>query len=331
MRDNNTLAQMRALYAGSRPIHKGSFAISLFFFLWMFSGLMRWLIPGEPVWMYTGRGTTITRYFPFRIRYVTDVEVNGEYIAVITDRGLTLDSVSWVTYVLAMVFVLTLVLLWLPVIPSRFGSENIRDITVGGLSLLVFILLVMSTLEDGKSIGEVTNFYDQVDNYDLRSKNNELEPWSWEEYALFAGFRGDSDYQLYIAASLLFFTVITAIFTGSISGMLLSSKRQLSIDSDGRGLRNISFVLAILFIIATITVFVSLIPFTRNADFLPGVPMLAVLLLMSGASFIDWKQFDSPNGKEEEFSLGFWVIVFVVIQVILVFISLFFAEHYLAS
>ncbi|MHA2270384.1 MAG: hypothetical protein ACXACI_00885 [Candidatus Hodarchaeales archaeon] len=327
MREKNTLAQMRALYAGSRSIHKGSFAISLFFFLWMFSGLSGLLVPGEPVWMYTGRGTTITRYFPFRIHYVTDVEVRGEHITIITDRGLTLDSVSWATYILAMIFVFTLVLLWLPVIPSKFGSENVRDLVVGLFSLLLFILLVMSTLEDGRSIGEATNFSEQVENYDLRSRNNELESWSWEEYVSFAGFRGDSDYQLYIAASLLFFTLVTAIFTTSISGMLLSSKQQLS--SNNRGLRNISLVLAILFIAAAITICVPLIPFTRNADFLPGVPMFAVLLLMAGASFIDWKQFESLDGKEEEFSLRFWIMVFVVIQVIFVLISLFFAEHYL--
>jgi hypothetical protein len=50
---------------------------------------------------------------------------------------------------------------------------------------------------------------------------------------------------------------------------------------------------------------------------------------MAGASFIDWKQFESLDGKEEEFSLRFWIMVFVVIQVIFVLISLFFAEHYL--
>jgi hypothetical protein len=324
MREKNTLAQMRALYAGSRSIHKGSFAISLFFFLWMFRVLFLWLIPGEPVWMYTGRGTTITRYFPFRIHYVTDVEVRGEHITIVTDRGLSLDTVSWATYVLAMLFVFTLVLLWLPINPSRFGGETIRELAVGFLALLFFILLVMSALEDGKSIGEATNFYEQVANYDLRSRNNELEPWFWDEYASFAGFRGESDYQLYIAASLLFFTLVTAIFTSAISGMLLSSKRQLAIDSGSRRLRNISLVLAILYSVATITVFVSLVPFTRNADPLPGVTMFGVLLLMAGASFIDWKDFTSPSGKEEEFSLGFWIMVFIALQVVLVLISLFF-------
>ncbi|MFX0113159.1 MAG: hypothetical protein ACFFB3_01290 [Candidatus Hodarchaeota archaeon] len=332
MRDKGTLTQMRMMYKGSRPLHKGAFVVSVFFFLWMFSGLTGWLWLGEPVWMYTGRGTTISHFFPFRIKHVTDLE--GGDVVIETDVGLTFDSVSWITYVLALAFVLALVPLWLPVIPEIFGSENLRDSAIGFLSLLFFMLLVLSALEDAKSFSYGTDFDEKVAEHQLISSPGVL--WTWEEYAEYAGIRGDSDYQLYLAVSLLLFTLTAAILTGSIFGMMLSSRLRLLrqpmiADTYNRSARNVSLVLTILFAAATVTTFVSLLAFTEEADFLPGLPIFMLLLLMSGASFVDWKNFNLSVRKEEDFSLSFWVMIFVAAQIAFLIISLFFGENFLSE
>ncbi|MHA2232394.1 MAG: hypothetical protein ACXAB4_07870, partial [Candidatus Hodarchaeales archaeon] len=280
MQDKDRLAQIRMMYIESRPLHKGAFAVSIFFFLWMLSGLTGLLVIGEPVWMYSGRGTTITRFFPFRVHHVTDVAVEGGNIAIITDFGLAFNEISWITYVLALGFVLSLVVLWLPIIPQVFGSETFRDCAIGLLSLLFFVLLLLSALEDGKAVGYASNFDAQVERYSLIIEEPTPHQFTWPEYAELAGFQGNSDYQLYMTASLLLFFLMVAIFTGSILGMLISSRRQIprrieSVDPYSRGLRNISLVLMILFAAAAVAIFISLLPFTRNADFLPGIPMFA--------------------------------------------------------
>jgi hypothetical protein len=334
VRDKGTLAQMRMMFKGSRPLHKGAFVVSTFFFLWMLSGLTGLLILGEPVWMYTGRGTTITHFLPFRVHYVTDVNINGDYTTIATDVGLKFDQVSWTTYVFALAFVLALLPLWLPVVPEIFGSENFRDAVVGLFSLLLFVLLAWSVFEDGKSYGYATNFDEQVERHQLIGPSGYL--WTWEEYADYVGIRGDSDYQLYLAVSLLLFTITAAIFTGSIFGMMLSSRlrslrQPMIVDTYSRRARNVSLVLTILFTVATATTFVSLLAFTREADFLPGLPIFALLLLMSGASFVDWKNFDTQVREQEEFSLSFWVMIFIAAQVAFLIISLFFGENFLSE
>lgn len=334
MQNKDPLTQIRMMYIESRPLHKGAFVVSIFFFLWMLSGLTGLLIIVEPVWMYSGRGTTLTHFFPFRVHHVTDVAVDEGNITIITDFGLAFNQVSWITYFLALGFVLSLVVLWLPIIPQVFGSETYRDCAIGLLSLAFFLLLLLSALEDGKAVAYASNFDAQVERYSLIIKEPEPHQFTWSEYAELAGFQGNSHYQLYMTTSLLFFTLIVAIFTGSIFGMLLSSRRQFPrrieiVDPYCRGLRNISLVLMILFAAAAIAIFLSLLPFTRKADFLPGIPMFVLLLLMAGASFVDWRQFHSISRSEEEFSLLFWVIIFIVIQLAFFIVTLFFAQNFL--
>ena len=291
------------------------------------------LVIAEPVWMYTGLQATIGHFFPFRIHYVTDIRLQeGQHTQIFSDFGFDLANTSITTQILGLAFSLSLILLWLPIVPRILGSKNIRDTLIGLLSVSMFMLLIFSALEDGKSFGVATNFDEQVAKFDLRGPSG--NPWTFEEYLSYAGVQADSDYQFYMACNLTFFALIGAVFMVSLFGMLLSSSiwtsRTNQQTENRRELRNVNLVLIILYATSAVTAFIAIIPFTRNVDVLPGLPMFGLLLLMSGASFVDWKRINSMEDETEDLSLGNWILIIIIAQILFIFLSLFFAENYLA-
>ncbi len=312
------------IYKESKTIHKASFITSLFLLLWILTGISASLIIAEPVWLYTGKGTTITHFFPFRVHYVTDLE--GGDVVIKTDFFLELQKISLLTYIIGMGFVFSLIFFCTPKIPEFFDNEDVKDSTAGIISIFFFLLFFLSALEDSKAFVIATNFND----FSLYLNG---EPWRWDDHVQYTGIKNNNVYQLYLAVSLAFLLLTISIFTVTLIGMILFSRTKLLTGSPARGLyertlRNISLLLSILYGLIAILIFFSLIPFTQNADLMPGLPIFVVLILLFVLTFRDWKE--PHEAKEDETKIYLWVLLFIFIQFVFIALSQFFAKNYLS-